>query len=115
PIAAEAELLTGLVALGAELVALHLLTRGAKEGLAEWTGPEGQVIEVVTWSEGHVFVDRNKRCGFLAVPEAVWRFEVGGYAPCERWLKARRGRVLTAEEVAHYRAVVAALEGTIAG
>ncbi|MDC0674958.1 type ISP restriction/modification enzyme [Nannocystis radixulma] len=115
PIAANPALLRGLAALGAELVGLHLLEAARPiAGLAEWTGTGEGPIEVVSWSEGHVWIDRRRSRGFAGVPAAVWGFEVGGYAPCEKWLKARRGRALAAEDVAHYRTVVAALQATIA-
>ncbi|MCY1064075.1 hypothetical protein OV090_04855 [Nannocystis sp. RBIL2] len=115
PIAAAPGLAQALVRLGERLVGLHLLeTAEVVEGLAEWTGEPGGVVEVVTWSEGHVFIDRKRTRGFAGVPAAVRAFEVGGYAPCEKWLKARRGRTLTAEEVRHYRVMVAALQATLA-
>ncbi|WAS90301.1 type ISP restriction/modification enzyme [Nannocystis punicea] len=115
PIAAGAELALVLIDRGAALVKSHLLETGevVVGGLAEWTGASGP-IEQVTWSEGHVFIDRRKTRGFSGVPAAIWEFEVGGYAPCEKWLKARRGRTLTAEDVAHYRRMVAALRATLA-
>nr|WP_263429643.1 type ISP restriction/modification enzyme [Nannocystis pusilla] len=115
PIAASPALLRGLAALGAELVGLHLLEAARPiAGLAEWTGAIEGPIEAVSWSGGHVWIDRRRSRGFAGVPAAVWGFEVGGYAPCEKWLKARRGRALAAEDVAHYRTVVAALQATIA-
>ncbi|MDC0723283.1 type ISP restriction/modification enzyme [Nannocystis bainbridge] len=113
PIAAAPALVEALVGLGARLAGLQLLeTAEVEEGLAEWTGPPGPV-EQVTWSEGHVFVDRRRTRGFAGVPAEVWRFEVGGYAPCEKWLKARRGSTLSAEDVRHYRSFAAALRATL--
>lgn len=115
PIAREAALLRGLAALGAELVGLHLLESARPEpGLAEWSGPAEAAVAGVTWSEGTVFTDMSLGAGFRGVPEAVWRFEVGGYAPCAKWLQARRGLALAPADVAHYRGVVAALRATIA-
>jgi len=38
---------------------------------------------------------------FEGVPETVWNFHVGGYQICEKWLKDRRGRVLSEEDIAH--------------
>jgi hypothetical protein len=37
---------------------------------------------------------------------------VGGYQVCEKWLKDRKGRTLTSDDVDHYRNVVAALTRT---
>jgi len=43
------------------------------------------------------------------VPEAVWNFHIGGYQVCEKWLKDRKGRTLTDEDLAHYQKIVVAL------
>jgi hypothetical protein len=43
----------------------------------------------------------------------VWEFHVGGYQVCEKWLKDRKGRTLTYEDLAHYQQTVAALAETI--
>ena len=47
------------------------------------------------------------------MPAAVWNFHIGGYQVCEKWLKDRKGRVLSAEDIEHYQRVVVALNETI--
>jgi hypothetical protein len=43
----------------------------------------------------------------------VWIFRVGGYQVCQKWLKDRKGRVLSFGDIQHYQRVVAALAETI--
>ena len=43
----------------------------------------------------------------------MWAFHVGGYQVCHKWLKDRKGRTLSYEDLAHYRQVVGALGETI--
>jgi hypothetical protein len=50
---------------------------------------------------------------FEGVPPEVWSFHVGGYQVCEKWLKDRRGRTLTYDDLEHYSKVVTALKETI--
>ncbi len=50
---------------------------------------------------------------FGGLPESVWEFKVGGYQVCEKWLKDRKGRTLSREEIDHYQRVVVALKETI--
>jgi len=58
---------------------------------------------------------RSTRFGnFGGVPKAVWDFHVGGYRVCEKWLKDRKGRKLTLDDIEHYQKVVAALAETMA-
>jgi predicted helicase len=51
----------------------------------------------------------NKEQFFDGVPQEVWDFHVGGYRVAEKWLKDRKGRVLTADDREHYRGIVRAL------
>jgi len=50
---------------------------------------------------------------FEGVPPEVWEFHVGGYQVCEKWLKDRRGRRLSYEDIEHYHRIVVALTETI--
>jgi len=47
------------------------------------------------------------------VPREVWQFEVGGYQVLHKWLKDRKGRVLSYDELEHYQKIVVALQETI--
>jgi len=50
---------------------------------------------------------------FEGVPPEVWGFHVGGYQVCEKWLKDRRGRRLSYDDLTHYQRIVVALRETI--
>jgi Type ISP C-terminal specificity domain len=51
--------------------------------------------------------------GFHGVSEAVWNFYIGRYQVYEKWLKDRKGRVLSDNDIAHYQKIVVALTDTI--
>ena len=55
---------------------------------------------------GRVYINPTRY--FEGVPE-----NVGGYQVCEKWLKDRRGRTLSDEDVLHYQRVVVALKETL--
>ena len=40
-------------------------------------------------------------------------FHIGGYQFCAKWLKDRKGRVLTADDITPYHRIVVALHETI--
>ncbi|MBC8870405.1 MAG: N-6 DNA methylase [Planctomycetes bacterium] len=63
------------------------------------------------YREGRVFV--SDRCWFDGVPEEVWDFHAGGHQVCRKWLKDRRGRMLTSADAAVYRQIVASLAETL--
>ncbi len=120
PLTGNLELFRALAKLGGELTALHLLE--FKEGSAgvppaSSTFISGQdahaPIEKPTWSNNTVWIDKKQTIGFRGVPENVWNFHIGGYQVCHKWLKDRKGRSLTDEDIAHYHKIVIALSETI--
>jgi hypothetical protein len=50
---------------------------------------------------------------FDGVPQAVWDMHIGGYRVAEKWLKDRKGRQLSYDDLTHYQAVIAALARTL--
>ena len=67
----------------------------------------------ISWSRDTVWVDKAQTTGFRGVREDVWNFHIGGYQVCEKWLKDRKGRTLTKDDLAHYQKIVIALSETI--
>ena len=43
---------------------------------------------------------------FDAVPLVAWEFHIGGYQPAQKWLKDRKGRTLSFEDVIHYQKII---------
>lgn len=76
-------------------------------------GPQKPEVEKVSWSADSVWINKHQNIGFRGVPEAVWNFHIGGYQVCQKWLKDRKGRTLTADDIAHYHKIVIALHETI--
>ena len=56
----------------------------------------------------------NAQQYFGNVPPAVWETHIGGYRVAEKWLKDRRGRALSYDDLEHYQSVIAALARTLA-
>jgi hypothetical protein len=55
----------------------------------------------------------NEAQYFGGVPQAVWDLHIGGYRVAEKWLKDRKGRPLSYDDLTHYQAVIAALARTL--
>jgi hypothetical protein len=43
----------------------------------------------------------------------VWKYQIGGYQVGAKWLKDRKGKLLSVEETKHYCKIVTALKKTI--
>jgi hypothetical protein len=114
PLTGDLELFRAMARLGGELTALHLLESPKLEKpITEFIGGRAPPVEKITWSKNTVWVDKAQTTGFRGVREAVWNFHIGGYQVCEKWLKDRKGRRLTADDRAHYQKIVVALSETI--
>jgi predicted helicase len=108
------ELFRALARLGGELTALHLLeSPRLAQPITEFIGGRNPEVEKVSWSRDTVWVDKAQTTGFRGVREPVWNFHVGGYQVCEKWLKDRKGRTLSKDDIAHYQKIVVALSETI--
>ena len=127
PLPGSVDLFRKLAEAGHDLVALHLL-ESPKLGkpITTYTGPRNPEVGRVGWSDGTVWLNAGKTnarqghratkpgtIGFRGVPEEAWDFQIGGYQVCHKWLKDRKGRTLSDEDIAHYQKIVVALNGTI--
>jgi SOS-response transcriptional repressor LexA len=114
PLTRNPELFRALARLGAELVALHLLeSPKLDKPITEFIGGRSPEVEKVSWDENTVWIDKAQTTGFKGVREAVWDFHIGGYQVCEKWLKDRKGRKVSKDDIAHYQKIVVALAETI--
>jgi hypothetical protein len=127
PLPGGVDLFRKLASAGHDLLALHLL-ESPKLGkpITTYTGPRNPKVGRVGWSDGTVWLDAGKTnareghratkpdtIGFQGVPEEAWDFQIGGYQVCHKWLKDRKGRTLSDEDVAHYQKIIVALNETI--
>lgn len=114
PLTGNLELFRALARLGGELTALHLLeSPKLAQPITEFIGGRHPEVEKISWSRNTVWVDKAQTTGFRGVREDVWNFHIGGYQVCEKWLKDRKGRTLTKDDLAHYQKIVIALSETI--
>jgi len=74
-----------------------------KEDIVEKPSFEGETI-------GKVLI--NKTQGFENVPRLAWEFYIGGYQPAQKWLKDRKGRELSLDDIMHYQKIIKILSET---
>ena len=127
PLPASRALFEALVPLGTELVALHLLDAEALPILKDPKGirlagsGEARVAPKPEYDAKLGRVTINATRWFESVPQIAWGFHIGGYQPAQKWLKDRAakggkkasdGRVLTEDEILHYRRMIVSLTRT---
>jgi len=94
-------------------VQAHLLREFPRRGLGEYHGKGDHTVEAVRYSPHEQAIHINKTQYFKAVPQAVWEFRIGGYQVIDKYLKSRKGRTLSLDEINHVGAVAHCLAFTI--
>ena len=116
PLTDDPTLFAALAGLGQRLATLHLMEAEGVD-LPAFPRTGGNRIDRVRYAPpssaaepGRVWINRDQY--FEGVESETWAFAIGGYRPAEKWLKDRKDRVLSFDDVAHYRGICAALAET---
>ena len=97
-----------IASIGTQLRKLHLMESvPTMPDIARFTTAGDNLVEKLTYKENCVFIN-NTQC-FGNVPEVAWNFYIGGYQPAQKWLKDRKGRNLTFDDILHYRNIIIVL------
>jgi predicted helicase len=97
-----------LVKLGTKLRGLHLMTDTECENLIT-TYPESgsDIVEKIKYENGNVYINDIQHFG--NVPGISWNFYIGGYQPAQKYIKDRKGKKLTNEEIEQYQRIIKVL------
>lgn len=124
PFTSDKELFWKLVKKGGELREYHLMEHEKSNKLITKFPVSGsnEIINKLTKTDpGFQLTDTEKKLGrvwindeqyFDNVPELAWNFYIGGYQPAQKWLKDRKDRKLSYEEIEHYQKIIVALVNT---
>ncbi len=107
PYPESAEKYHRLASIGGQLRKLHLMEEVPPTKHAQFNNPGSNVVDKPEYKGGSVWI--NKEQCFEDVPETAWKFYIGGYQPAQKWLKDRKGRTLTFDDIAHYRKIITVL------
>jgi len=118
PFTENRELFEKLAGLGKRLVDLHLLRsdeldppiarfEGTGDGIVR-TGKNGLRYDPKT---ERVYINETQY--FEGVPPEAWKYQIGGYQVCHKWLKDRKDRRLSLDEIKTYSRIATALQKTI--
>jgi len=114
PLLSNVEVFKELSNLGKELVDLHLLKAPGLDE-TEIGFPKGGLnkIERVFYNEENNRVFINKEQYFEGISKGVWGYGIGAYQVMEKYLKNRKGRKLSLDEINHYMKMAKAIRLTI--
>ncbi|MGZ5208578.1 MAG: type ISP restriction/modification enzyme [Sulfuricurvum sp.] len=103
---------------GEVLVQLHLLTHPIFEDSDHWgLAVEGKDYSISFARKSDIYRDGkiylNSHAYISGVEETVFRFTIGGYQVCDKWLSDRKNTTLTLDELMHYLKIIVSLKETL--
>lgn len=100
---------------GNQLRELHLM-HNVPESIVEFPESGSMMVDYAKWDSGwntddgysgRVYINDTQY--FDGVPTTAWNFYIGGYQPAQKWLKDRKGRTLSFDDIEHYRKIISVL------
>ena len=99
---------------GKLLVDLHLMQSPMLDlPIAKFQGTGDKRIEKIKYDKKLSCVYINKHQYFEGIQENIWQYRIGGYQVLSKWLKDRKGKVLSLDDVKHYCKITTAIQSTI--
>ena len=96
---------------GGQLRKLHLMEPAAIGATPYPLKGEGNsVIDKIRFEDGKIWINATQY--FEGAPPVSWDFYIGGYQPAQKWLKDRKGRTLSFDDVKHYQKTLKILDET---
>ena len=114
PFTKNYKLFSKMAGYGKRFVDLHLLKSTELDPpIAKFQGKGNNKIEKLKYSEKEKRVYFNQSQYFEEIKKEVWQYQIGGYQVCNKWLKDRKGRRLSLDDIKHYCKIVSSLQKTI--
>ena len=114
PLPTDNKAFKSLSNLGKELVELHLLKHPSLHETGIGFPQVGSdMVQKVRYDEKTQTVHVNKDQYFESISKEVWEYRIGAYQVIEKYLKDRKGRKLSLDEINHYMKIAKAIRLTI--
>jgi hypothetical protein len=114
PFTRNYELFSTIGKYGSKLVDLHLMKSAELNNpIVKFQGGGDNQVEKPTYhkEENRVYINDHQH--FEGIEKEVWEYQIGGYQVLDKWLKDRKGRKLSLDDIKHYCQIATALEETI--
>lgn len=109
-----------LAKLGRKMRLIHLMESELSDDLITTFPITGDnSLDSARWEDdkndpnvGKIWINASQYFG--KVPEVAWNFQIGGYQPAQKWLKDRRSRKLSSDDLIQWQKIIVALDQTSA-
>ncbi|MBL7195660.1 MAG: N-6 DNA methylase [Desulfobacterales bacterium] len=114
PLTKDKSLFKKLAVYGKRLADLHLMQSSELDSpVAKFQGTGDKRVDKIKYDKKAERVYINKDQYVEGVEENVWQYQIGGYQVCNKWLKDRKGKVLSLDDIKHYCKIATAIKHTI--
>jgi predicted helicase len=114
PFTRNYELFSTIGKYGSKLVDLHLMKSAELNNpIVRFQGGGDYGVRKVRYEGKGKQVYINDSQYFEGIEREVWEYQIGGYQVLDKWLKDRKGRKLSLDDIKHYCQIATALEETI--
>ena len=115
PFPSHPDLFIALLNIGSKLIRLHLLNINSSEDKSIFLEGKGnykiQSSIKFSFNNGRLYI--NKSQYFIGISYQVYKYKVGCYQVCDKWLKDRKNRVLLKKDIIHFKKMVIAINETL--
>lgn len=113
PFAEDYKTFIKMAKFGERLVELHLLKSQELDSFSvRFQGKGNNRVEKIRYEKGKLYINNDQY--FEGIPLEIWQYQIGGYQVCDKWLKDRKGRILSLDEIQTYSKIITAIQKTIA-
>ena len=107
---------------GKRLVDLHLLKSPELDSpIAKFEAKGDNIVQKLKYERspspcgigrgGRLYINKDQY--FDGISSEIWQYQIGGYQVCDKWMKDRKGRSLTLDDIKHYCKIVTSIQKTI--
>ncbi|MFX0065776.1 MAG: type ISP restriction/modification enzyme [Candidatus Hermodarchaeota archaeon] len=116
------EMFSKLSKLGKKLISLHLFQSSIiNDFITTYEGDGENLVQFIPskkrllpgFQNGIGTIPINDSQYFRGVPQKVWEFNIGGYQICHKWLKYRKNKKLTRDEIIYFQKIVVMIKETL--
>ncbi len=122
PFTKDYKVLSKMGEFGERLVALHLLKSPELDSpIAKFEAKGDNIVQKLKYERspspcgigrgGRLYINKDQY--FDGISSEIWQYQIGGYQICDKWLKDRKGRSLTLDDIKHYCKIVTSIQKTI--
>jgi len=114
PFCNDYKLFRAMASAGGKLVDLHLMKSSRLDKpISKFEGKGDNLVDKPKYDEKNKLVYINTGRYFGPVNKDIWEYQIGGYQVMDKWLKDRKGKRLSLENIKHYCRIATAIRETI--